>query len=564
MSSRSCSCRFRRAAAVAAVVATVAATPAGAREPLLWGGLQPGPHAVGFKSLWRLDDSRRYNMTFDDQTTYAPGKAPRPILVNLWYPTGGVAADRRMPHRDYLDIRSDDPLLAKFSARLADYNRSVIARELLGKPAQELTDRERFLLDQFLDTPTSCVRAAPPAEGRFPLVIYHAGHGSSFEDNAVLCEFLASHGYVVLGSAFQEPSGSSFNVDGKQTSAEDMRFLIAYAKQLPTVDWNHVGVVGHSGGAHATLIYRAQPGCLADAVVSLDTTQDYYSLADTRWEEMTTPVVRNARTITGPLLMVANPHAFFQLADSLSSARRYYFTIRDLGHNDFIAQGVIGRELRRRLRVPHPAQPGPDQPVDEAEEQAGVAAVRSGYEALCVYILRFLDAELKGDAAGQEFLATRYRDTPLAGAAPHVEYVPPGRTDPDPYGENSSQPPTPRQLRPFLRDHGSDRTIAVVRRFRKASPAPPIDHAVFGLALVGDLLDQGQTRDAVAFRDYYRESGVDCGKELLDWGKSYQRQGRTKLAGEYFKRVLLLDPSNGEAAGRLKEVSGSDLKSAGR
>src|SRR5262245_17798772 len=78
---------------------------ADAQAPPLWGQLPPGPHAVGFKTSWQLDDSRRYNTTFDDKTTYAPGKAPRPILINLWYPAVQVADAKRMPHRDYLDIR---------------------------------------------------------------------------------------------------------------------------------------------------------------------------------------------------------------------------------------------------------------------------------------------------------------------------------------------------------------------------------------------------------------------------------------------------------------------------
>jgi hypothetical protein len=47
-----------------------------------------------------------------------------------------------MPHRDYLRIRSHDPLLARFSIKLAEYNRAVIAREVLGKPEAELTGRE--------------------------------------------------------------------------------------------------------------------------------------------------------------------------------------------------------------------------------------------------------------------------------------------------------------------------------------------------------------------------------------------------------------------------------------
>jgi dienelactone hydrolase len=546
--------------ALAGILAVALPGLATAQAPPLWGKLSPGPHAVGFRTLWRLDYSRRYNMTFADRTTYATGKAPRPILVNLWYPAKLAATGEPMRHRDYLEIRSSEPPLARFSAELVGFNRAVIAQELLGKPAAGLDDREKRLLNEFLDTRTASRRDAPAAGGRFPLVIYHAGHGSSFEDNVVLCEFLASHGYVVLGSAFQRPDGSSFGVDGKQTSVADMHFLVAYARRLANVDWEHVGVVGHSGGAHAALVFRAQGGCPADAVVSLDTTQDYHGLTDTRWEEMTTPVVWNCKNMTGPLLMVANPHAFFELADSLSGARRYYFTIKDLGHNDFIAQGVIGRGLRDRLRA---ARPGPPSD-DEVEEHAQLPAVRSAYEALCVYILHFLDAELKGDAAGKAFLATQYRDTPLAGAAPHVEYVPPGTTGPAPYADDGSRPPTPRQLRAFLRERGGAKALAVLRRFRKEAPTEPIYHHVFALALVGDLLDQGQVRDAVAFRNFYRESGVDCARFLLEWGRTYLRMGRTRLAGDYFKKVLLLDPANREAADRLKELGGSKKPTEGR
>jgi pimeloyl-ACP methyl ester carboxylesterase len=460
-----------------------------------------------------------------------------------------------MRHRDYLEIQSTELPLAKFSAALADYVRALYTQALPGKSP----DKEKLLLDELLDTPTPCVRNATAAAGKFPLVIYHSGYGSTFEDNSVLCEFLASHGYVVFGSAFQEPSGSSFNVDGKQTSARDMQFLIGYAQQLSNVDWHHVGVIGHSGGAHATLMYRAQADCLADAVVSLDTTQDYYGVSDLRWEELTTTVVKNRKNMTGPVLMVANPHAVFQLADSLSLARRYYFTIKDLDHNNFVSQSIMSGELRHRLGFPRPGRASGSPPsADDAKDLTHLAKVRSAYESLSVYILRFLDAELKGDAAAKEFLATQYRDTPLAGSAPHVEYVPPGVTGPEPYEEKSSQPPTPRQVREFLRKEGRDKTIALFRRFRRDAPTQPIFHSIFGWALVGDLLEQGKTPDAIAFRDYFRESGVNCDAMFLEWGKIYLGWGRKVLATDAFKKALLLDPSNREAADKLKEAGGSE------
>ncbi len=136
----------------------------------------------------------------------------------------------------------------------------------------------------------------------------------------MLCEFLASHGYVVLGSAFQEPSGRSYNIDGRLGSARDMEYLIAYAYGVPDVDWKHIGIVGHRASAQAALMFQAQDASAVDAVVSLDTTQDYTGLADHRWDDMIKPILENRSNSTKPLLFVANSHAVFEFADRLTDA----------------------------------------------------------------------------------------------------------------------------------------------------------------------------------------------------------------------------------------------------
>ena len=101
--------------------------------------------------------------------------------------------------------------------------------------------------------------AMPAIDSRFPLVIYHSGAQGSFEDNAVFCEFLASHGYVVIGSAFQDVTGRTLAVDGSKGSARDLEFLIAHARRQPNVDWQKIGLVGHSLGAQAILMFRRKP-----------------------------------------------------------------------------------------------------------------------------------------------------------------------------------------------------------------------------------------------------------------------------------------------------------------
>jgi hypothetical protein len=540
---------YQRLGTVAAVLVVVPA--ALSAEPLpLWGKLAPGPYPVGYQVVWELDNARRYNTTFDDKTTYAADKAPRPILMNRWYPAEPGGDGKRMPHRGYFDIRSDDPRLAKFSIKLAEYNRTVLAREVLGKPAAEVTDRERRLLGDFLDTPTACVRDAPPNGGPFPLVIYHAGAGSSFEDNAVLCEFLASHGFVVLGSAFQRENGSSLTTDGFDGSARDLGFLIGNARRLPGVDWGHVGVVGHSLGAQAALLFKSQPGCPADAVVCLDTTMDYRGVSDPTWEYLTTPVKKNRKNVTGGILMAADPDAFFELADSFERARRHYFTLRGLDHNDYISQGVTARDLRWQLH----RDDGGRSPEERANEAAELERVRARYATLCGYVHRFLESELKGDPAARAELERQYTNTRLGGEDPHVELVPAGSTGPEPYTPDAGVPPTPRQVRPYLQRHGAGPTVAVLKRFRKEAPDAPIHRENFGLFLVSDLLDRGRTPEAAAVRDYLRETGLDCVRVFLSLGKSHEDIGRADRAIDFYRRVVRLEPTNAQAIEGLKRV----------
>jgi hypothetical protein len=109
----------------ALAVMVLGASARGAGPPG-WGTLTPGPFTVGFKSSWRLDSSRAYNRVFDDKTTYASGKSPRPILINMWYPAEPAKNLEPMPHRGYLDIRSSEPQFSKFADELIGYEQDAV------------------------------------------------------------------------------------------------------------------------------------------------------------------------------------------------------------------------------------------------------------------------------------------------------------------------------------------------------------------------------------------------------------------------------------------------------
>jgi dienelactone hydrolase len=461
--------RMKQIGVLAVVVLGASARGAG---PPGWGTLTPGPFTVGFRSSWRLDPSRAYNRVFDDKTTYASGKSPRPILINMWYPAEPAKNLEPMPHRGYLAIQSSEPQFAKIASELIGYEQDVVCTEVMRKPKQELTGAERRSLEGLWNAVTAAYRNAPAVERRFPLVIYHSGGGSSFEENAVLCEFLASHGYVVLGSAFQEPTGESYNIDGRLGSARDMEYLIAYADSLPDVDWKHIGIVGHSAGAQAALMFQAQDASPVDAVVSLDTTQDYASLSDHRWDDMIKPILENRTNSRKPLLFLANSHAVFEFADQLTGAERYYLTLRDMGHNDFISQGIQRRDVES---LAHP---------DDQARRTKCDAARSAYAIVCECVVDFFDAHLKGDLKTKQALIKKFESNPLGGTAPHMRFVARGVSGPEPFKNGSEVPPEPRQVRPLLAKQGVDSTITIFKAYHGKEPGAPIFQGNFGFELV--------------------------------------------------------------------------------
>ena len=56
-----------------------------------------------------------------------------------------------MAHRGYLKIQTEDPRLARFAAKLTDYELSIIAQEITGKALKELDAAQSRAFEQLLD-----------------------------------------------------------------------------------------------------------------------------------------------------------------------------------------------------------------------------------------------------------------------------------------------------------------------------------------------------------------------------------------------------------------------------
>jgi len=521
----------------ALLIALVVAGGAVSQDAPLWGGLEPGPYAVGFRSEWSLDETRRYVVQLPQGGRY---DGPRPILVNLWFPAETVDESEWRSHAAYLDVRREEHGLGAFSAALSAHARSIVLQEVAGKEEAALTEDEARAIAEFLGRPTAAFDAATPASGPFPVVVYHSGAGSSFDDDAVLCELLASHGYVVLGSAFQLEDGSSLGVDGGAGSGRDLEFLLRRARSLPFADPERAALIGHSLGAQAILRHAARPGCTASVLVLLDTTQDYYALGTPLFASLVAEVRGGREHVRQRMLVAAGPEASFQLVDLLAHAERAYLTLPSLDHNDFIAQGN-----QRRAWL-----------VERGAEEQDAARVRAEYEDLCRYVLATLDAHLGGKPARLAELDAAYARGRL-GRDVRLERVAAGVTAPPRYAVPSDEPPSPRQLPHLLRGEGARRTCEVLARF--ADRRPPIE-VLESTMLTGstlfELVEAGEVEEARILYGFLEtaQSGVLYG--LTFQADMARLTGKPEVERRILEAAALLDPDDTELQARRKSLEG--------
>lgn len=491
---------------------------------------------AGFKSYWVTDPARTYRTAFDGGKTYGLTKSPRPVLVNVWYPavaSGGVA----MEHGGYLDIVPDDAKLKPLAGALVEYNRKVIAQELTGAEPGNVTAAQKEAIERAMKRSTGCVRSAAAAAGKFPLVIYHSGAGSSFEDNALLCEELARHGYVVIGSAFQAADGKTFNVD-VENAGREFEFLLRVAAGMENVDINHVALVGHSAGAHGSLIYAAKAGIAIDAVVSLDTTQDYVTLSDPRWPLLVNGVTGGRENYKTPTLFVAGPSALFELADSLVHCERIYLTVPVLTHNEYISQGETAAELAVQLK--------PNGKAEQAQRAASVVALGKELRSI---VRQYLAAKLKKDDGALQSI--RKLEQAKLGAGPRVEVMPVGSAG----LLTVSQVVSPRSVFHALKTSGAEGAIQLLRKVDEKHKELREHYFVFQLLYYQAAT--GKAEQAKALFDYYLSVGVDMRSTLVsqaDFFASIQRhptfvEGCVRLGqaiGGEDKRVLEMVKKYGE------------------
>lgn len=246
--------------ALIGLLAVTSSVPASAQEKPLWSVSSAGPHEVGFKRLWKLDETRVWPRSASIHS--AQGEVSRPIRIDVWYPA--TCEDHPpMPLRRYLEMESPGPAfddLVFLTHQWDEYSYRGLA-----------PDSTEF--DRLMDTRTAACFGASGMPGPFPLIVYSAGWYNRTPDNTVLAEFLASHGFVVAAVPQTNPGLWTFDFTSDAASVEaqvrDLEVTVAALTSDAMVDRRRVIAMGYStGGDVALLLQTRNP--LIDAVIGLD------------------------------------------------------------------------------------------------------------------------------------------------------------------------------------------------------------------------------------------------------------------------------------------------------
>ncbi|MEU4425434.1 hypothetical protein AB0F81_32840 [Actinoplanes sp. NPDC024001] len=226
-----------------------------------------GPSPVGTTVAQWTDPGR------DEPGTPETGDR-RTVVVQLWYPAREAGSGARYLGR----TRPEAEAVAAGEARY------------LGVPAAALSALPR--------AHSHATSGAPPADGRFPVVLFSPGLGSVRSQNTAWAEDLASRGYLVAGIDHPFDSAAVVLADGRtvrtriaatgdpaederrrtrwtQVRADDLRFVLsrlgdpAGGPLVGRADTRRVAATGHSIGGAAAMRAAEQDSRIT-AVINLD------------------------------------------------------------------------------------------------------------------------------------------------------------------------------------------------------------------------------------------------------------------------------------------------------
>lgn len=338
-----------------------------------------GNHPVGFHHYETADRTRTYHRIFD----WNRQSISRPIPVSLWYPSfDSIVNAGSMSVLQYMEILKEEE----------EWEYLPNEQILNWFYYPNTPENQNHLIEKGIAYPN-----IKPATGKFPVVVYAPSYQASSIENFALCEYLASHGYLVISS----PSRGTENrfLEGgtekdMETQARDIEFLMDEVAKMPSADMEQIATMGFSFGGLSNVLSQMRNANI-QAIISLDGSIKY------QYETLKKSPFFKLSSVDVPFIHMAQKdipdqvlqedqintelNHKFEFYDSLTNSKAYQLKFHNLTHAYFSSLGVLfqDRDIRQ----------------DKTD-----AEIMESYKWVSVYTLKFLDAYIKQDAEALTFI----------------------------------------------------------------------------------------------------------------------------------------------------------------
>ena len=382
---------------------------------------------------------------------------------------------------------------------------------------------------------TGAIKNAKAASGSFPVVVYAPGFGAQSFENSVLCEYLASHGFIVVASPSMgvKSRAMTFDQAGIEAQARDIEFLISFMHNYPNADPSRLVVMGYSWGGMSNT-FGMMRNDNVKAIVCLDGSIRYFPkfFKDSPYHDWPKPPV--------PLLFLASPVSLEDLDtlkaelaegfyNSLKYSDAYLFTFNALTHENFCSTGI---KLQER------------DPNSFLFNEGSQGEVSHSYEMLCRYVLNFLNAYLKNDPQAAAFLKNLPEQNGIAS-----------RTVVKQYKVARKPPPTLFEFAAMLKETGFDKVEQTYAGVKKHFPDFTLKEDEV-TNWVGEILSLGKIKEASEVAKLNGGLYPNSSGAYSSLAVAYVNNGEKGLAIRAYEKALELSPENAfiiDAIRKLKE-----------
>ncbi|MEQ8627326.1 hypothetical protein [Ekhidna sp.] len=314
----------------------------------LWKNLEPGPYQVGFKTIDYIDKSRSIPGGLSDNRFF-------PIQISIWYPTTDQwSIDKALPFEHYFfktaqknDFNEmNEQQKAQAMDIFFNYAKYGLSIEFTADGKQEIGSK-----------PTAAMANVREAPGSFPVLL--AGHDGGVWKMSTLCEYLASHGYVVISTGPLSGSNRLFRQNTQQVINRRIRtfeIVRGMLDDFPNINQSQIGLLGLNSDGISTLLYQMK-NLTANAMVSID-----------GWEGKSNGYSYSSSSVYYEPANLKIPRMEFQqhespeneslyvnttIFDSLSNIDRFSFILNEFGHDYLTGNLFVLPQLDETINQKH-------------------------------------------------------------------------------------------------------------------------------------------------------------------------------------------------------------------